>query len=204
MGNVRELMARLGPSTVKFNTGHGGKPDLTNQDIAAALGMVPAGLGRDLLELLHGPDARRPDIVRVFQGVTRLAIEERNRRSRNYVDARSTWGIAECFAKFERDNRDGTRRTLEILKARTSVARAALFPERLEERMPQIVVVVTGYLKGDRLSNRERASALKVSESTYRQGWAYLVDWLITEAVEKEQCAAERLQRILCPKAQES
>lgn len=36
MANVRELMARLGPPTVKFDTGRGGKPDLTNQDIAAA------------------------------------------------------------------------------------------------------------------------------------------------------------------------
>ncbi|REN10513.1 hypothetical protein DSI35_10890, partial [Mycobacterium tuberculosis] len=56
MANVRELMARLGPSTVKFDTGRGGTPDLTNQDIAAALGMVPAGLGRELLEACWWPD----------------------------------------------------------------------------------------------------------------------------------------------------
>lgn len=199
MGNARELMARLGPTTVKFDISRGGKPDLTNQDIAAALGMVPAGLGRDLLELLHGPDPRRSDLVRVFQGIARVAMEERNRRSRSYVDARTNWGLAECFARFERDQAEGTRRNLEILKARSTVAREALFPERMEERMPQIVVVVIGYLKGERLSNRERASALRVSESTYRQGWAYLVDWLITTVVEKEQWAADRLQRVLRP-----
>ncbi|MGB5784835.1 MAG: hypothetical protein WBH11_05590 [Stenotrophomonas geniculata] len=44
--NPRASMGRLGPTTVKFDIGRGGgKPDLTNQDIAAAPGMVLAGLG---------------------------------------------------------------------------------------------------------------------------------------------------------------
>lgn len=67
MGNVRELLSsRMGPTTVKFDTGRGGTPDLTTQDIAAALAYVQDGLGRELLEALWWPEsaARRRDYLR--------------------------------------------------------------------------------------------------------------------------------------------
>lgn len=195
MKNVRELLARFHASSFRLDAGAGtggGVDALTNIDIAGALGMVPSGLGRDLLELLYGPAPSRDDIVRAFHGVTRLAMEERNHRSRRYFDARTTWGIAECIAKFERDHAEGTRRNLGVLKARAAVARDQLFPERLEERMPQIAAVAIGYMKGERLSNRERAAAMGVSESAYRQGWATVVDWLLTKMVEAEELAANQ------------
>jgi hypothetical protein len=198
MKDIRELLARFHASSFRLDAGAGtggGVDALTNIDIAGALGMVPAGLGRDLLELLYGPDPSRADIVRVFHGITRLALEERNRRSRSFIDARTLWGITDCIAKFERDQGEQTRRNLGVLKARAAVAREQLFPERLEERMPQIAAVTMGYMKGERLSNRERAAALGVSDSTYREGWAVVVDWLLTQMAEAEQRAAERLRR---------
>ncbi|MBD9534670.1 hypothetical protein IB227_02245 [Stenotrophomonas sp. STM01] len=198
MSDVRELLARLNPTTIRMETATGGGVDvLTNIDIAGALGMVPAGLGRDLLELLYGPDPSRADIVRVFHGITRLALEERNRRSRRFIDARTLWGIADCIAKFERDQGEQTRRNLSMLKARAAVARDQLFPEKLEERMVKIVLVVIGYMRGERLSNRERAHVLNVSESTYRECWAKVVDWLQTRAVDCERAAAKELARTL-------
>lgn len=193
MKDVRELLARFHASSLRLDAGAGtggGVDALTNIDVAGALGMVPAGLGRDLLELLYGPDPSRADIVRVFRGITRLALEERNRRSRNFIDARTLWGIADCIATFERDQREQTRRNLGVLKARAAVARDQLFPERLEERMPQIAAVVIGYMKGERSSNRERAASMGVSESAYRQAWAAVVEWLLTEIVVAEQQAA--------------
>ncbi|UPG86837.1 hypothetical protein L2Y94_05640 [Luteibacter aegosomatis] len=51
-----ELLARLNPTTVRYDIGRGGIPELTAQDIAAAVAMVPAGIGRDLMCLLHWPD----------------------------------------------------------------------------------------------------------------------------------------------------
>lgn len=189
MSDVRELLARLNPTTIRMDTGTGsggGVDALTNIDVAGALGMVPAGLGRDLLELLYGPDPSRADIVRVFHGITRLALEERNLRSRCFIDAKTLWGIKDCIARFERDQSEQTRRDLGVLKARAAVAREQLFPERLEERMPQIAAVAVGYMKGGRLSNRERAAAMGVSESAYRQVWASVVDWLIGRMVEAE------------------
>ncbi|WP_303748397.1 hypothetical protein [Stenotrophomonas pigmentata] len=198
MTDVRELLARLNPTTTRMNVGSGGGVDaLANIDIAGALGMVPSGLGRDLLELLHGPAPSRAEIVRAFEGITRLAMEERNRRSRAYFDARTTWGIAECMAKFNRNIDEVTRRNLDILKARAALARDDLLPERLEERMPQIAAVSIGYMKGERLSNRERATALGVSESSYREAWAAVVDWLLTEMVAMESVAVRSLRRAL-------
>ncbi|WP_313493736.1 hypothetical protein [Stenotrophomonas sp.] len=197
MKDVRELLARFHASSFRLDagTGTGGGVDaLTNIDIAGALGMVPAGLGRDLLELLYGPDPSRADIVRVFHGITGLALEERNRRSRSSIDARTLWGIKDCIARFERDQSEQTRRELGVLKARAAVARDQLFPERLEERMPQIAAVAMGYMKGERLSNRERAAAMGVSESAYRQVWADVVDWLLTHMVEAEQRAANQFE----------
>lgn len=198
MKNVRELLARLHASSFRLEAGAGtggGVDALTNIDIAGALGMVPAGLGRDLLELLYGPDPSRADIVRVFSGITRLALEERNRRSRSFIDARTLWGITDCIAKFERDQGEQTRRNLGVLKARAAVAREQLFPERLEERMPQIAAITIGYMKGARLSNRERAAAMGMSESAYRQAWAAVVDWVLSRILEAEADAAHDLRR---------
>lgn len=199
MTDVRELLARLNPTTIRMDIGTGGGAGaLKNIDIAGALGMVPAGLGRDLMELLHGPDPTKADIVRAFQGITRLLMEERNRRSRIYFDARTLWGITECIAKFERDQGEGTRRNLSVQKARAALAREQLFPERLEDRMSQIVTVAMGYMKGERLSNRERAAALGVGDPAYRETWANVVDWLLTRLVEAEQSAARDFLRAVC------
>lgn len=200
MKNVRELLARFHASSFRLDAGAGtggGVDALTNIDIAGALGMVPAGLGRDLLELLYGPGPSRADIVRVFHGITRLALEERNRRSRSFIDARTLWGIADCIAKFERDQDEQTRRNLGVLKARTAVAREQLFPEKLEDRMPQIAAVAIGYMRGEHLSNRQRAAAIGMSESAYRQGWATVVDWLLTKMIEIEEGAVQRFKHAL-------
>lgn len=126
-----------------------------------------------------------------------MALEERNRRSRSFIDARTLWGITDCIAQFERDPGEQTRRNLGALKARAALAREQLFPERLEERMPQIAAVAMGYMKDERLSNRERAAAMGVSESAYRQGWSGVVDWLLTRIVEAEQDAARVFSRSL-------
>ncbi|MFZ6696805.1 hypothetical protein ACO0J1_13645 [Stenotrophomonas acidaminiphila] len=202
MNNVRELLARLNPTVARLDgAAGGGVVELSNIDIAGALGMVPAGIGRDLLELLHGPDPSRGDILRVLEGITRMALEERNRRSKDYADARATWGIAECMARFNRDREERTVRHLEILKARVAIARDRLWPERLEERMPEIATVAIGYMKGERLSNRERATALWVSESAYRQVWVEIVDWLLTQLVEAEEAAARAFAKAVSQKA---
>ena len=50
------LLARLNAKNVRFDVGSGGIPDLTPQDIAAALAFVPRGMGRELLCRVWWPD----------------------------------------------------------------------------------------------------------------------------------------------------
>ena len=87
--NPREKWARLGPSTVKFDIGMGGgKPDLTNQDIAAALGMVPAGLGRELLEACWWPDGAALRRHKLRDAVIALVTPELQRQQRRSSGSR--------------------------------------------------------------------------------------------------------------------
>ena len=53
--NVRKLLARLNPSTLNLRGAGSGAGDVSAQDIAAALGFVPAGLGREVLCHLWWP-----------------------------------------------------------------------------------------------------------------------------------------------------
>jgi hypothetical protein len=59
-------MARLNAANVRFDVGAGGgAPALTPQDVAAAIGMVPEGIGRELLLYVYWPDgaARRKGLL---------------------------------------------------------------------------------------------------------------------------------------------
>jgi len=198
MADVREMLARLNPTTVKFDVGKGGgMPELTNIDIAGALGMVPAGLGRDLLVLLHGPDPTMAGLSAVFEGMCRMVMDESHRRMTALSEAKLAWGLAHSLATFHGDKAKETRRNNEILKARVAVARDMLWPDSLQERAPAIATIVIGYMKGERLSGREKAARLKFDESSYRERWHAIVEWAITQAVEAEQAAAAELKKAL-------
>lgn len=83
MADVREMLARLNPTTVKFDVGKGGgMPELTNIDIAGALGMVPAGLGREVLEACWNPDGARLRRHKLRDAAVAL-VEPEVRRQRN-------------------------------------------------------------------------------------------------------------------------
>ncbi|UPG89288.1 hypothetical protein L2Y96_18085 [Luteibacter aegosomaticola] len=62
-----DLLARLNASTVRYDVGRGGIPELTPQDIAAAVAMVPDGLGRELLCRIHWPDGSRRSEARLHR-----------------------------------------------------------------------------------------------------------------------------------------
>lgn len=83
MTDVRELLARLNQTTVRFDVGQGGGvPALTNIDIAGALGMVSAGLGREVLEACWWPDGAALRRHKLRDAVIAL-VEPEIRRQRN-------------------------------------------------------------------------------------------------------------------------
>lgn len=224
MGNVRELMARLGPSTVKFDTGRGGTPDLTNQDIAAALGMVPAGLGRELLEACWWPDGAALRRHRLRDAVIALVTPELRRQQRKLADARTDLGLAEVCVGWagavtaeQRAERDRAAHRLGQVKAQCwpistleslptlaaavirEIAKRPHCPgcEGRGETMSDELRVVCKVCAGSGMagvSDRRRATAIGRDEAAYRRTWKPVYEWLLAQMQEAEQEAAWHLK----------
>lgn len=217
MGNVRELMARLGPSTVKLDTGRGGTPDLTNQDIAAALGMVPAGLGRELLEACWWPDGAALRRHRLRDAVIALVTPELRRQQRKLADARTELGLAEVCMGWagavtaeQRAERDRAAHRLGQIKAQCwpistleslpCLAAAAITEMATRPHCPgcegrgetmsgdlRVVCKVCGGSGLGSISDRRRAAAIGRDESTYRSKWRGVYEWILQQFGEAEQ-----------------
>lgn len=227
MRNVRELMGRLGPTTVKFDTGRGGTPDLTNQDIAAALGMVPAGLGRELLEACWWPDGAALRRHRLRDAVIALVTPELRRQQRKLADARTELGLAEVCMGWagavtadQRAERDRAAHRLGQLKGQC-------WPISTLESLPTLAAAVIGeiahrphcsscegrgsLMSGELrvvckgcggsgvvpISDRRRAAAIGRDESTYRSKWRGVYEWMLQQFGEAEQDACWALAAAL-------
>lgn len=226
--NARELMARLGPTTVKFETGRGGgQPALTNQDIAAALGMVPAGLGRELLEACWWPDGAVLRRHKLRDAVIALVTPELQRQQRRLAEARTDLGLAEVCIGWagaataqQRENRDAAQQRLRRVKAQC-------WPISTLESLPTLSVAVITEIahrphchacqgRGQvvtaemlvpcntcggsglgQVSDRRRAVAIGRDESTYRAKWRGVYEWLLQRMVEAEQEACWALSNAL-------
>ena len=81
------LLARLNPKNVRFDVGSGGVPELTSQDIAAALGMVPAGLGRELICLAWWPSGAMLTAPKLAELLEQMQRAEWMRREESMLDA---------------------------------------------------------------------------------------------------------------------
>lgn len=221
-------MARLGPSTVKFDIGRGGgKPDLTNQDIAAALGMVPAGLGRELLEACWWPDGAALRRHKLRDAVIALVTPELQRQQRRLAEARTDLGLAEVCIGWggsataeQRANRDAAQQRLGRVKAQC-------WPISTLESLPTLAAAVISEIAkrphcatcegrgqamvGELLvpckvcggsglgpvSDRRRAAAIGRDEAAYRRTWKPVYEWLLGKMVEAEQDAAWHMQHAL-------
>lgn len=226
--NPREAMGRLGPTTVKFDIGRGGgKPDLTNQDIAAALGMVPAGLGRELLEACWWPDAAALRRHKLRDAVIALVTPELQRQQRRLAEARTDLGLAEVCIGWagaataeQRANRDAAQQRLGRVKAQC-------WPISTLESLPTLAMAVINEiaqrphcgscegrgqtLSGELLmtckacggsglgqvSDRRRAAAIERDEAGYRRTWKPVYEWLLTKMVEAEQEASWHMRNAL-------
>lgn len=227
MGNVRELMARLGPSTVKFDTGRGGTPDLTNQDIAAALGMIPAGLGRELLEACWWPDSAALRRHRLRDAVIALVTPELRRQQRKLADARTELGLAEVCMGWAGAVTAEQRAERDRAAKRLGEVKAQCWPISTLESLPTLAAAVIGEIAkcphctecegrgnvktGDlrqpckvcsgsglvAVSDRRRAAALGRDEAAYRRTWRPVYEWMLSRMQEAEQEAAWHMRSAL-------
>lgn len=199
MVDVREkLGSNLNASTVRYDTVPGGG-DSTENPYAMALGFVPAGMGRDLLEYLYWTDGAVRRGAAIYHGIAKVAMTEWAVRMRAHADARCNYGLAESLAKFNGDRSEETTRQRSILKARVAVARENLWPEKLQDKLPVLIPILLHTMKRDKRvdTNAKRADLLGMTESSYRQTWAPVYEWMLSRMIDEEQAAARAMEMAL-------
>jgi len=85
--HVGKMMARLNPKNVRFDVGSGGIPELTPQDIAAALGMVEDGIGREMLCQVWWPDGAKLTEAHLHEVLADAQRQEWQRREDEMLNA---------------------------------------------------------------------------------------------------------------------
>lgn len=193
-----ELMARLNPTTVRYDIGRGGIPELTPQDIAAAIGLMPEGLGRELLCRLWWPDGARLSP----KELDRLLMEAQMGEWHDRTDA-----LVNAQLKFELAEGDRARRKAEQaveeakalqwprvgpgspyaairLAVLAEMSAACLCPDCRGRGFALVdgkvagcpVCEMTGRAK---VSDRMRASLVGMNRETYRTDIAPVYKWLL-------------------------
>lgn len=218
MADVRKLMAKLMPRSPSFGMGSGGVPDLTPQDVAAAIGMCPPGLGRELMCRLWWPDGAKSSEAQLEHIMMRGLLAESLRRRHALGVAKFAVHIAESG-----DPRISKARALSDLKQ----AQANSWPHFTRESAPTYRALCfaaiiemggprqckacggSGYVKSKdgvirpctRCETRgvvphtdvERAAWCGLSYSQFRQRWAEVYGWLFRHCVDEEALARKRL-----------
>ncbi|WP_375732307.1 hypothetical protein R3J34_07490 [Xylella fastidiosa subsp. multiplex] len=227
MTDPRRLLARLNPSTIRYDTLPGGVPELTAQDIAHALGLVPAGLGREVLEACWWPDGAALRRGPLRDAAVALVVPEIRRQQQRLLEARTDVGIVKACMGWTRATTSAQQAALRRAEERLEEAKAQLWPQATLEMLPVLVAAAVDELSTPQLcpcchgrggrrvgalvkvctacggsgavpaSDRKRAAAIGRDESTYRTTWRSLYEWLLDRMGVAERQAATQLQEAL-------
>lgn len=213
-------LAMLNAKNCRFDIGSGGIPDIVATDVAAALGMVAAGIGREVLCRVWWPDGAQLSHEQLNALVDAMLREEWARREASMLDgllaiaargSRAQGAYATAHA-----NRWPrlviTERGLTILaegyaKVRTAVlnelASAGLCPYcsgRCNTANSMGVYKTCAECSGAghlRLSDRGRAELAGFAWKTYREGWASVYDWTFQSCMDDLHQAERQFQHAL-------
>lgn len=197
---MSELIARLNPSTIRFDTGRGGIPDLTAQDIAAALAMVHNKTGAGMLQYLHCWTEREQ--FRFEVEIFRMMREQCIRRADELVNSQLRYYLTA--------GRKGTLENLSRVVAEQGKQWPSYTPESAGMYARLVMAVLSeiaggatcktcnGHGKlpstegtkecqecggtgraGD--SQRVRAARMRLSQRGYAQSWQEPYHWLFSE-----------------------
>ncbi|WP_058982022.1 hypothetical protein [Stenotrophomonas thermophila] len=151
MNKARELLAsRMGPKTQRFDAcGGGGRPELTTQDIAAAMAYVQDGLGRELMEALWWPESASRRREQLRKAVIGLVAPEFIRQMHGLATARTEFGIAKaCMGWGGSQVTDAQRRELLRTENALDEARAAAWPNNTMEQLGVLAGAVIEEMAG--------------------------------------------------------
>lgn len=216
MTNVRKLVARLNASTCRFDIGRGGIPELTPQDIAAALGMVQDELAREVFCAIWWPDGARLAAKGLDQLIARIQFAEWRRRMERMLDAQ----LVVAASRSDR-NADAAQRGEEMLARATAgmwpalvqeayalVRRAVLDELRSPDPCPICAGIGGSLVRGVIVecttcggsarvprSSRQRAVSIQRDEAAYRRTWRGVYEWTLQRMQEAEQTGGSELAR---------
>lgn len=195
MNDVRELLGRLGPTNIRFDVGRGGGvAELTNIDIAGALGMVPAGLGREVLEAAWCPDVAAMRRHKLRDAVVGLVVPELQRQARRLGEAHLDLQLAEAAIAWSRSATSDQRRSVERARQVLAQVRAETWPTNTVEHLPALArAAVDEIREGGRRSDRSTAIAIGVDPSNYAKFWRPVYQWLLQWMVDAEAVAAGQM-----------
>lgn len=219
--HVGKLMARLNPKNVRFDVGSGGIPEMTSTDIAGALGMVPAGLGRELMCRMWWPDGARLTAHELAGLLERIQREEWSRREARMLDAMlavasHTGGESMRRAQSMYAAAHAERWPRWVLNAETGTLNPVYVDIRrcvvMELIEPKHCPACSGRgmvrtPEGNRdcercdgngtvaYGNTRRAKHLHVIESAYRQTWERPYNWLLEHVTDELLSATRAMER---------
>lgn len=226
MSDVRKLLARLNPTTIRYDTGRGGGCGLTAQDVAGALGMVPFGLGREVLCAIWWPDGARLAPEKLDAAVAQQVRAAMDRQARRQQIARLDLHIARENAAARNAMTDDDRAEINRLERRVAQEKARSWPydAEMHVRIRRAVLdelarpnhcracsglgeVAVGALKANckacegrgtvPVSDRTRAERIGRDESNYRRAWRGLYEFVYQLMHDAEADAARKLREAL-------
>jgi len=211
-----ELMARLNPATVRYDIGRGGMPELTPSDIAAAIGMVEPGLGRELMCRLWWPAGAELSPESLDSLVTGLLMGEWTARKDALVMAQ----LKTEYATNERQRREAKQKQEEAaarmwprigMGSPYAAIRSAVLAEMSADCLcpacrGRAFLLHEGKLAGckfcsmtgrAKVSDRARAEAIGVNRETYRLSVAPIYEWLLQACADALEPARKALGKRL-------
>lgn len=197
---IDELLGRLEATTVKFDIGRGGIPELTAQDIAAALGMCEDKFAVLMFEAVASGTIRDP--AAVDKAIAQAQFAEWRNRMDRMVTAQLAMVEADGAPIWQRAQRRW--RAKQMLEG----AKAAMWPALVEEHYAQMRLALLTELRSNRvcpvcngrksvmventliecehclgtgriaISDRSRAQMMRMHHSTYRDQWKAPYEWM--------------------------
>jgi hypothetical protein len=207
MSAADELLAWLETTTVKFDIGRGGIPQLTPQDVAAALGMCSDKFAVTIYLAARGGSI---DIKSVDAAIAAAQFDEWRNRADRMINAQIMMAQAALAPPHERAER---RMDADM---KLSGAKAAMWPHLVESIYSAMRLALLAELRSNRtcpvchgrswvkvkdshdgkphtafadcenclgsgripITDRQRAAMLNINESSYRRTWRPVYEWM--------------------------
>ena len=217
--SIRALLARLNPKSGSMEMGRGGIPELTPQDIAAALGMVGHCLAREVLCFTCWPDGAKLTFKELDDLLVMAQVQA-------YVDRRRTVEAAELQLILAKDGHGSKSQAHHAVAEAKSEAwptwrkeyhaiRRVSLQELAEGNLCQACkgrgmravdsggvakIVTCSVCSGSgriRMSEAERARRCDIPEHQFRRHWTRPYDWIYALILNAEREGAALLSRAI-------